>query len=117
MKLLIKQGEIWQVNLDPTIGSEMKKLRPCIILNNDMVGKLALKVIAPLTDFKEHYKHVPWMVIIEPNSENGLTKTSAIDLFQICSLSQKRLVKKIGITSKHTLTACKVAINIIFESS
>ncbi|RLA76468.1 MAG: hypothetical protein DRG30_02775 [Epsilonproteobacteria bacterium] len=41
----MKQGEIWQINLDPTIGSEMKKIRPCIILNNDMVGKLALKVI------------------------------------------------------------------------
>jgi mRNA interferase MazF len=46
----MKQGEIWQVNLDPTLGSEMKKSRPCIILNNDMVGKLALKIIAPLTE-------------------------------------------------------------------
>jgi mRNA interferase MazF len=42
----MKQGEIWQVNLDPTLGSEMKKSRPYVILNNDMVGKLALKIIA-----------------------------------------------------------------------
>jgi len=41
----MKQGEIWQVNLDPTLGSEMKKSRPCVILNNDMVGKLALSVV------------------------------------------------------------------------
>lgn len=95
MKLSIKQGEIWQINLDPTIGSEMKKYRPCIILNNNMVGKLALKVVAPLTDFKEHYKHVPWMVTIEPDPENGLKKTSSIDLFQIRSLSQKKRLKKL----------------------
>jgi mRNA interferase MazF len=73
----MKQGEIWQVNLDPTLGSEMKKSRPYVILNNDMVGKLALKIIAPLTDFKEHYELVPWMVTIEPNKNNGLSKKSS----------------------------------------
>ncbi len=111
----MKQGEIWQINLDPTIGSEMKKLRPCIILNNDMVGKLALKVIAPLTDFKEHYRAVPWMVVLEPNTENGLTKTSAIDLFQVRSLSQKRLVKKIGFVKKDIILACREALDVVFE--
>jgi mRNA interferase MazF len=111
----MKQGEIWQINLNPTIGSEIQKIRPCIILNNDMVGKLALKVIAPLTDYKENYRSIPWMVILEPNAENGLTKTSAIDLFQVRSLSQKRLIKKIGFVKKDTLTACKEALDIVFE--
>jgi mRNA interferase MazF len=111
----MKQGEIWQINLNPTIGSEIQKIRPCIILNNDMVGKLALKVIAPLTDYKENYRNVPWMVIIEPNIENGLTKISAIDLFQVRSLSQKRLIKKIGMVTKDTLSACREALDIVFE--
>jgi len=111
----MKQGEIWQINLDPTIGSEMKKVRPCIILNSNMVGKLALKVVAPLTDFKEHYSLVPWMVIIKPNTQNGLKKTSAIDLFQVRSLSQKRLVKKIGSVDKEILIACKESLDIVFE--
>jgi len=111
----MKQGEIWQINLDPTIGSEMKKVRPCIILNSNMVGKLALKVVAPLTDFKEHYSLVPWMVIIEPNTQNGLKKTSAIDLFQVRSLSQKRLVKKIGFVDKEILIACKESLDVVFE--
>ena len=111
----MKQGEIWQINLDPTIGSEMKKLRPCIILNNDMVGKLALKVIAPITDFKEYYRDVPWMVIIEPNSKNGLKKISTIDLFQVRSLSQKRLIKKIGFVEEDVLYDCRESLNIVFE--
>ena len=111
----MKQGEVWQINLDPTIGSEMKKVRPCIILNSNIVGELALKVIAPLTDFKEHYRVVPWMVVIEPNSQNGLKKISAIDLFQVRSLSQKRLVKKIGSVDKEILVACKESLDIVFE--
>ena len=111
----MKQGEIWQINLDPTIGSEMKKVRPCIILNNDTVGKLALKVIAPLTDFKEHYRVIPWMVVLEPDLKNGLKKTSSIDLFQVRSLSQKRLIKKIGFVDKEVLSACKESLNVVFE--
>jgi len=111
----MKQGEIWQINLDPTIGSEMKKIRPCIILNNDTVGKLALKVIAPLTDFKEHYRVIPWMVVLEPDLKNGLKKISAIDLFQVRSLSQKRLIKKIGFVEKDVIYACKESLDVVFE--
>jgi len=111
----MKQGEIWQINLDPTIGSEMKKTRPCIILNSNAIGKLPLKVIAPITDFKPHYTKVPWMVIIEPNSTNNLNKKSAIDLFQVRSLSEKRLIKKIGLVDKETLYKCKEALDLVFE--
>ena len=111
----MKQGEIWQINLDPTMGSKMKKVRPCIILNNDTVGKLALKVIAPLTDFKEHYRVIPWMVVLEPNLKNGLKKISSIDLFQVRSLSQNRLIKKIGFVDKEILSACKESLDVVFE--
>jgi len=111
----MKQGEIWIVNLDPTVGSEMKKSRPCIILNSNTIGKLALKVIAPLRDFKKHYAQVPWMVKIEPSLENGLKKPSCIDLFQIRSLSQKRLALKVGKVDEKTLKACKKALNVVFE--
>jgi len=111
----MKQGEIWQINLDPTIGSEMKKTRPCIILNNNLIGKLPLKIVAPITDYKEHYLHVPWMVEVEPNKTNGLSKKSAIDLFQVRSLSQKRLIKKIGFVDKDILNKCKECLNLVFD--
>ncbi len=111
----MKQGDIYLINLDPTIGSEMQKTRPCIILNNNTIGKLALKIIAPITDFKTHYDSVPWMVTLEPDTNNGLTKTSSIDLFQIRSVSEKRLVKKMGFTNDATLNACIDALSIVFE--
>jgi len=111
----VKQGEIWLINLDPTLGSEMKKTRPCLILNNNTVGKLPLKVIAPITDLKEHYRMIPWMVILEPSAENGLQKPSAIDLFQVRSLSEKRLVKKLGFVEEGILLSCRKSLDVVFE--
>jgi len=111
----MKQGNIWQINLDPTIGSEIKKSRPCLILNNDKIGKLALKVIAPITDFKEHYTLVPWMVNIEATKENGLSKKSTIDLFQVRSVSQQRLSRKIGEAENEILLKCKQSLDIVFK--
>jgi mRNA interferase MazF len=90
------RGSIWNINLDPTVGAEIKKTRSCLILNSDKIGKLPLKVIALLTDLKEHYRNVPRMVTIEPTKENGLNKISAIDLFQVRSVSEKRLTKRVG---------------------
>ncbi|GMO63184.1 MAG: hypothetical protein Ta2A_10170 [Treponemataceae bacterium] len=46
----MRQGEIWLINLDPTIGAEMKKTRPALIISDDSFGKLPLKIIIPITD-------------------------------------------------------------------
>jgi len=40
----MKQGEIWLINLDPTVGAEMNKTRPAVIINDDQLGKLPLKI-------------------------------------------------------------------------
>ncbi len=49
------RGEVWLTNLDPTIGPEIRKRRPSIIVSSDAVGVLPLRVIVPLTDWKERY--------------------------------------------------------------
>jgi mRNA interferase MazF len=79
-------------------------------VNDDAVGILPLKVIVPITDWKEHYKGVPWMVQLFPNPENGLTKVSAADTFQVRSLSQKRFVKKVGYVSPELLVQVSTAL-------
>ncbi len=111
----MKQKEIWLVNLDPTIGAEIKKTRPCVIINSNLIGKLPLKIVAPVTDFKAKYESVPWMVKLIPNSENNLTKISAIDLFQVRSISEIRLIKKIGSINDKQLKMCKEALSLVFE--
>ncbi|MEO5996746.1 MAG: type II toxin-antitoxin system PemK/MazF family toxin [Chitinophagaceae bacterium] len=64
----MKQSEVWLVNLEPTIGSEIKKKRTAIIVNNNTVGKLPLKIIVPLKDWKDRYGNAPWMVKISPDN-------------------------------------------------
>lgn len=111
MRLSMKQGEIWLINLDPTIGAEIKKTRPAIIVNDNSLGKLPLKIVVPLTDWKERYEIAPWMVKIKPDNITNLPKESAADCFQIRSLSEERFVKKIGRISSKNLDEIKDALS------
>ena len=110
------RGEIWYVNLDPTIGTEINKTRPCVIINNDLIGRLADKVIIPITEWNNRFENANWMVKIVPDQSNGLEKTSAADAFQIRSISEIRLVRKAGILTKNKLDEIVEAIaNVISE--
>jgi mRNA interferase MazF len=111
----MKQSEIWLIDLDPTKGAEIQKTRPAIIVNDDRLGKLPLKVIVPITDWKENYSIAPWMVRIEPNKTNGLSKVSSVDCFQIRSLSEERLIKKIGVIDENILHDIKVAFRRVLD--
>jgi mRNA interferase MazF len=73
----MRRGKIWLINLDPTVGAEIRKTRPAVIVNDDAVGILPLKVIVPITDWKDRYAVAPWMVRLDPDRNNGLTKPSA----------------------------------------
>ena|SRR4030042_3099526 len=110
----MRQKEIWLINLDPTIGAEIKKTRPCVILNDDSIGALPLKIIAPITDFKEKYKDVPWMIRLSPDKSNNLGKASVIDVFQVRSVSEKRLIKRIGTINNDDLLKVKESLEIVF---
>jgi mRNA interferase MazF len=49
------RGEIWLVNLNPTVDREISKTRPVVIVNDDAINILPLKVIVPVTDWKDRY--------------------------------------------------------------
>jgi mRNA interferase MazF len=106
----MKQGEIWSINLDPTVGAEIKKSRPALIINTDSLGKLPLKIIAPITDWKDHYDNYPWMVKIITTKQNCLTKTSAIDCFQIRSVSVERFLNFVGSVESEIIAYTQEAI-------
>lgn len=107
------RGEVWLINLDPTIGAEIKKTRPAVIVNDDAIGLLPLKVIVPITEWKERYSVAPWMVQVLPASENGLAKTSAADTFQIRCLAQERFVRKLGHLAPPTMESIGRALAVV----
>ncbi len=103
----MKQGEIWLVDLNPTVGAEMRKVRPALIVSADDLGRLPLKIIVPVTDWKESYDIVPWMLKLVPSATNSLNKESAADCFQIRCVAQERLIKKTGRITSDELEAAK----------
>lgn len=111
----MNNGDIWLINLDPSIGAEIHKTRPAIIASSDAIGILPLKVIIPITDWKSHYSSVPWIVKLLPDNTNSLTKISGADTFQIRSVSKERFVKQIGKIDNDTMMKIRNALKEVFE--
>ena len=111
----MQRGEIWLINLDPAIGAEIKKSRPAVIVNDDAIGILPLKVIVPITEWKDRYSTAPWMVRVAPDAENNLDKTSAADAFQVRSVSQQRFVRRLGKLTDVTLKAVTDALAAVLN--
>ena len=112
----MKQGQIWEIYLSPTIGAEIKKKRSAVIINDDAIGILPLKVIVPITEWKDRFQGAIWLVRIEPDSENKLMKSSAIDTFQIRSVSTKRFLRKTGSVSSNVLGEIKAAVKAVIDA-
>lgn len=111
----MRRGEVWWCNLAPTVGAEQQKQRPCLIVNDDAVGILPLKVIVPLTDWKEHYSVAAWMVRIDPTRTNGLKKPSAADCFQVRSVSEQRLTQQLGRVSNAEMERVGTALKAVLR--
>jgi len=112
---LPKRGEIWLVNFDPTVGAEIKKLRPAVVISSNGVGKLPIKLIAPVTDWKPYFSQNFWHVRIEPDALNGLTKTSAIDALQLRGLDLQRFIRKLRIIGEVAMSEITIAVVTVIE--
>lgn len=108
------RGEIWLINFDPTIGAEIKKIRPALVLSVDSLGILPLKIVVPVTGWRKEFTNNAWHIFLAADEQNGLQKDSALDLLQIKSIDTRRLVKKMGVidpdATKEALKALLVVV-------
>lgn len=94
LKELPKRGEVYFVCLDPTVGAEINKTRPALVVSNDINNQMAQTVtVIPITSATE--KVYPFEVFLS-SSKSGLTKDSKVKCNQIRTVDKKRLVKRIG---------------------
>jgi mRNA interferase MazF len=114
-KPIPKRGEIWLVNFDPTIGTEIRKTRPAIVVNSDAIGKLPIKLVAPITDWKDYFTQNLWHIRLDPNTVNNLTKASAVDVLQLRGMDVQRFIRKIGELPPEMMTEIAIAIASIVE--
>lgn len=104
----IKKGEIYLINLDPVIGSEQGKTRPCLIIQNNIGNKYSQNtIIASITSKID--KEYPFLVKIDKGVAN-LPKDSFVQLDQIRTISVKRIIKKIGSLPKDIMLKINVAL-------
>ena len=112
---ILKIGEIYWVNLDPTMGDEIKKKRPVVVLSAGHHKHLRLAIVVPTTGWKAFWDKNPFFVSLEPNSINRLKKKSMVDCFQMRAISHKRFAEKIGDISQQEVSLIKKAIALILD--
>ena len=107
----IKRGEIWLVNLDPTVGHEIRKERPAIIIQNDIGNKYSpITIVAPITS--QGIDKVYPIEILLTSENSGLKKVSKALFNQIRAIDKERLNKKIGKVTEETMGNMNEAIKI-----
>ena len=104
---MVKRGDIWLVNLDPTVGSEIKKSRPCVVVSpSEMHDHLRTTIVAPMTT---QSRPAPFRVPLTHAGQKGL-----ILLDQVHAVDKARLVKRLGVVSAKTLLGTLSALREVF---
>ncbi|NOK58238.1 MAG: type II toxin-antitoxin system PemK/MazF family toxin [Chloroflexi bacterium AL-W] len=111
----LRRGEIWLVNFDPTLGAEIKKKRPAVIISSDAINKLPIKLVAPITEWKDKYAQSFWHVQILSDHSNGLSKNSSVDVLQLRGIDNQRFIQKLGSISATLMEEIVAAIAAVIE--
>jgi mRNA interferase MazF len=104
------------INLEPVIGSETGKTRPCIIVTNNIFNRiLSVVQVVPITEWSEKKAQVKTNIVLEPNEENNLSKKSIADCLQNRPVDYvKRKAKFRGYIDRETMLKIDSALKIIF---
>lgn len=104
------------VTLDPTVGDEIQKRRPAVVVSANGLGRLRLRVIIPLTSSKGgNLAANYWMVPVPASPLNGLSNDSTADAFQVRSVSLERFASKCGQLEADVLDQVVAALGIVVE--
>ncbi len=113
----LKRGMIIDVNLDPALGSETGKIRPCVIVTNDVYNeRVPVIQVVPVTAWRGKKAGITTNVEIRPSKSNGLSKKSIADCLQTRPIDyRRRLVKVRGKLSSSKMEEVDQALRIVFE--
>jgi len=114
---LIERGAVIDIDLNPVKGSETGKVRPCIVVTNDVYNqRIPIVQVVTITSFTEKKAQISTNVIIEPSSENGLIKQLIADCLQTRPVVyQYRLIKNRGHLSKEKLVEIDNTLKLVFD--
>jgi mRNA interferase MazF len=97
-----KRGEVYLVSFDPTIGAEIKKTRPALIIQNDIANRWSpITIVAAITSQFDEPPYPTEVLVKAP--DGGLSVDSVVLLNQIRSIDKRRLVRRLGALRQGTL--------------
>ena len=106
-----QRGEIYLVSFDPTVGAEIQKTRPALVLQNNVANEHSpITIVAAITSQLDDPLY-PTEVLVQP-PEGGLTVESVVLLNQLRSIDKQRLVKRLGKLTNETMTLVDQAIQV-----
>ena len=109
----IRRGEIWWVDFTPSVGAEIQKVRPAAVMSLDSLGHLDLRIVIPLTTWREKFARWPWMMPVGKSALNGLANDSAANVLQVKSVSTDRFREFIGHLSADRVDELAAAISLV----
>ena len=107
-----KRGDIYLVNFDPTLGAEIRKTRPALILQNDIANKFSPVTIVAAISSRFDDPLYPTEVLISAQSRTGLAVDSVVLLNQIRTVDKKRLAQRLGRLSSAKMEEVNQALRI-----
>jgi mRNA interferase MazF len=108
----LRRGEIYLCFFDPTVGHEIKKTRPALVIQNDIGNRYSpLTIVAAITSTVSTIPY-PVEVIVDPAATNGLDTRSSIRLDQIRTVDRQRLISRLGVVDSGTMTKVDEALKI-----
>lgn len=105
---MVSRGDVWLVNLDPTVGSEIRKSRPCVVISPpELNDYLKTVIVAPMTS---QGFQAPFRISLTFQGTTGL-----VLLDQLRTIDKSRLIKKLGRIQPKTLTTTLQKLQELFE--
>lgn len=106
-----KRGEVYLVNFDPTIGAEIRKTRPALIVQNDIANRYSpVTIVAAITSQFEEPLYPIEVIVQAP--EGGLSSDSVILLNQVRTIDRQRLARRLGVLKPETMARVDQALLI-----
>jgi mRNA interferase MazF len=107
-----RRGELYLCSFDPTVGHEIKKTRPALVIQNDIGNRYSpLTIVAAVTSTVSAVPY-PVEVVVEPTAANGLGFRSSIRLDQIRTVDRQRLVRRIGVVDSAAMARVDGALKV-----
>lgn len=104
---MVSRGEIWLVNLDPAVGSEIKKTRPCVVVSpSELHDHLRTVIVAPMSTKS---RSAPFRINVRHDNKKGL-----ILLDQMGAVDKNRLMKRLKVIAAKTLTSTLSTLQEVF---